>query len=899
MASRSRLSFPALFFRTAALFCICLHLSAQQPVTETDLFNAASKAFADKFYDRAGQQFNEFIAKFPASTNAPKAGLLEAQSAYFQRKWDAALAVLEKNMEKAGPLADEYQFWQAETFFAKEDYGKAAELYSRVAAKDQDPALRLKAVYGEAFSLFRQKKNNDVIERLGNPGGLFQTLGQKEEHAGIYLSGKTLLAEAYLAENKLDDARKVLTELAPLAKEPKQQWERLNLLGRVELAATNLVGALGHLTNALSQAVSSSHPLLAVETLNLEAEAYKKASRPNDAVAAYERITQLENLALDQKRLALLKGVELMASTGRLADAIARMESYLAANTNEPAADFLHVKTGELLLEQFRGQAAAPKGATPTNGLNVARAHLNLVITQYTNSPHTGKAWLDLGWTFWEEGSALRNPARFKESEAAFRSAVEKLTRSDDQALARFKLADALFIQGDYAGAITNYDAVLQSYADFPGIKNSLLDKCYRQLVRAGIETKDFAMAEQKLKEMRAAFPKSSATEETLVLFGKAMLNAGRPAQAREVLEDFARSFPDSPLLPSASFAEAKSYTRERNWAAAIEKHEQWLAKYTNLPLRGEVEFQRASLYDQAGQKTNAFKFFTNFVSAFPAHPLAPAAQNWVADWYLSRELWAQAEQSYLKIVQNTNWQDSPFFFQSRMMAARTAFLRQGYADARAYLTNLVQDPRCPPELKPEALFMLGDVTIELPITGTTNALNNYIEAKEIFKFIAKQYPSSRLAPLAWGKHGDCHLQLASVYPQSLAEATNSYLMVLESKDPSLPRASRDLAEIGLATVLERIAQGKQGADQEKVLRTALNHLLNVVHGTGAREGDPDPVLLRRAGREAGRIAESLGETKAALELYRRMLKDLPAAKTLWESRIQALERKLASIEVN
>ena len=234
----------------------------------------------------------------------------------------------------------------------------------------------------------------------------------------------------------------------------------------------------------------------------------------------------------------MLKGVELMASTGRLADAIARMESYLAANTNEPAADFLHVKTGELLLEQFRGQASSPapvaNAPSPTNGLSVARAHLNVVLTQYTNSPHTGKAWLDLGWTFWEEGSALRNPARLKESEAAFRSAVEKLTRSDDQALARFKLADALFIQGDYAAAIQNYDAVLQSYGDFPGIKNSLLDKCYRQLVRAGIETKDFALAEQKLKDMRAAFPKSSATEETLVLFGKALLNAGRAAPARD-----------------------------------------------------------------------------------------------------------------------------------------------------------------------------------------------------------------------------------------------------------------------------------------------------------------------------------------------------------------------------
>ncbi len=41
-------------------------------------------------------------------------------------------------------------------------------------------------------------------------------------------------------------------------------------------------------------------------------------------------------------------------------------------------------------------------------------------------------------------------------------------------------------------------------------------------------------------------------------------------------------------------------------------------------------------------------------------------------------------------------------------MAARTAFLRQSYADSRGYLTNLI-DSACSPDVVAEAWIMLGD----------------------------------------------------------------------------------------------------------------------------------------------------------------------------------------------
>src|SRR5689334_1550313 len=82
---------------------------------EGDLFAQAAKAFNDRFYERAEQQFGEFAARNPASTNFAQAVLLQAQSRFFQRRYEAASELLGQNAAKAGTLGDEYAFWMGQT----------------------------------------------------------------------------------------------------------------------------------------------------------------------------------------------------------------------------------------------------------------------------------------------------------------------------------------------------------------------------------------------------------------------------------------------------------------------------------------------------------------------------------------------------------------------------------------------------------------------------------------------------------------------------------------------------------------------------------------------------------------------------------------------------------------
>ncbi len=692
-------------------FCfLCGGFGLRAAEGEEDQFKAAAAAFADRFYERAEQQLGDFLTKYPSSTNAPRAILMQAQARVFQRKFDVAIDLLKKNNQRSGALRDQYVFWEGEAHYQQGEYPPAIELYQKVISDFPQSPMRLEAAFAQANSYFKMREYQKVIDLLRSPEADFQKLSKATPASPYVLRGTLLLAEALFASAQSTEALAVAAAAAGVTNRADLDWEKHQLLARIEFAGQKPENAFPHISDAIAAAQLAQKPALQAQSINLEADLYKKLGQTDKAIASYEKILSLDNLGIEQKRLALLKELELFATTSRVTNAIVRLESYLTVNTNEPAADLLRVKAGELWLDQFRAIAGTSTNLTPpqksdaTNAMVQARAHLNSVITQFTNSAHLGKAWLNLGWTYWEEGSAFQDMGKIQESENTFQTAMQKLTRSDDQAVARFKVADAQYASGQYASAVSNYLAVIELYADLPQVKNSLFDRTYRKLVRASLDLKNFEQAANYVNVFRNEFPTSPLMEETVYFYGQALALAGRKAEARKVFGDFLKTFPNSPLCPDVQFAEARTFSAEGEWNLALTKEEQWLAIFTNHPLRADVEFQRASLYDKAGNASNAFQLFTNFVAQFPLHPLAPAAQNWVGDYYYNQEEWPLAEQNYQKVFQNTNWHSSPFYYESRLMAAKTAFFRQDYSGAQSYLMSIIKEEAgSPPDLRCQA----------------------------------------------------------------------------------------------------------------------------------------------------------------------------------------------------
>ena len=234
--------------------------------------------------------------------------------------------------------------------------------------------------------------------------------------------------------------------------------------------------------------------------------------------------------------------------------------------------------------------------------------------------------------------------------------------------------------------------------------------------------------------------------------------------------------------------AVARTYEQEQNWPAAIAQYENWRNDFPTNTLLPRADYALARANFLAGNETNAFELFTNFVAQFPTNDLAPLAQLWVADHYfnLGGTNYVDAERNYQMLYQNTNWQSSPLVYQARMMAGRAAMGLSSYKDAIGHFTSLTSDTNCPPDLNAQALFAYGSVLMQQDSKDTNNPLANFQLAAKVFNQICQLYPTNESGVLAWCEIGDCDLQLTNY-----DGATNAYAQVFNPNAPAKsPRAA-------------------------------------------------------------------------------------------------------------
>ena len=151
----------------------------------------------------------------------------------------------------------------------------------------------------------------------------------------------------------------------------------------------------------------------------------------------------------------------------------------------------------------------------------------------------------------------------------------------------------------------------------------------------------------------------------------------------------------------------------------------------------------------------------------------------------------------------------------------------------------------------------------------------------------------AHLIPLAWGRIGDCSLQLASEDPKQYDNATNAYHQAMQH--PAADLSTRSLAEFGLAHALEAQALDKDSTPESRttLLKLAFDHYFNLVLGgnlTGRAQ--PDPVWVEKAGFAAARLAEAQQQWPLAINVYRTMQDVLePLRHRLEEKIIKASEQ--------
>jgi TolA-binding protein len=858
------------FFRLTILILLSLVLSGEQlsaaSAKEQSAYAAAVAAFQDEMWSRAETELAQFIQKYPKSTNAPEAVLLQAQAQFKQGKLADAIALLgdASHLAKAGTLADQYIYWIGEAQFQNADLTNAAETFVSLAQKFPDSPLRLRAVVeaATAYARIPDWRQHDAL--LENTNGIFQQVARLDP-------GNQLIADGQLSLENSKYQQRDFPGVVAVYEWLTNQWQTLNqvqqcqatyLFYRAKMEQGDFAAALEAATNLVQIAGSPTNQEWLATGWASQGATLKRMGLLPEAVQAWGN--NLTNTPLTQKREAILNIAELEIVQGQLTNAGQALTNFLAQFPEAYSADIALLTAGELHLKNYAA----------TNQLLAAEGCFDQFINEFTNSPLIGKAFLDRGWCGWLAGDITTSLADFE-------NAAKLLPPSEDLAVARFKTGDAMLALTNYAGALENYRAVLEDFTIFPAVVKTFGDRALYQSLRANLLLTNYDGASNALVRILQLYPASDLATNSALLYGEGLAGAGRPAEAREQFQRFETQFPDTSLRPQVEFAIARTYEQEANWSAAIAGYQGWLRSFPANDLQPQVDYALAWANFRAGNMTNAFGLFTNFVAQFPASELASQAQWWVADYFFNEADYVDAERNYKLFYQNFPTND--YAGQARLMAGRAAVARQGYSDAIDYFKVLEEDTNCPVDLRAQAAFAHGNALMRMDSTDTNNPLANFQSATNVFGQIGQWDPANELVAAAMIEIGNCNLQLTNY-----DDATNAYAQVVTSTNASM--SARSQAQIGIGIALEKKAALASGPAQNELLDQALDNYLDVFDTLNLRDGEqPDLFWRGKAGLQAAPLVGRLNNLNAERKFYVSLKDALPQLSGLIDKKLAAL----------
>jgi TolA-binding protein len=830
---------------------------------EDRAFKAATGAFRDGFWARAESELASFVQTFTNSTHLAEAILLQAEARLQLTNYPGAIALLTANLNQAGAWADQFVFWLGEAQFRKGDYASAAETFAKVGSQFPASSLRLESKIREAIAWSKRPDWPRVIALLQQADGVFQAAARANAADELVVRGYLLLGEAQLARQDYKAGEAALVPLSALKLAPKLAWQREYLRSRLLLADNRRSEALDCSTNLPPLALAAQQRDLQAETALFQARLNELLGHDDEAVAAY-RTLLADGFAAEPQGQALLKIANLSSRHQKLADAAGMLDQFLAKFPDAPAADVALLTLGELRLRQFAAASgtnsvtvAVTNSPGCSNCLPQAFTALRAFATRFPQSQFFGRGQLALGWCYW-----LSN--QMPESQAAFQMAVLRLPPATDRATAFFKLADAQFQQKNFAGALSNYTAIIEQCATLPEVRSNLFEPALYQAVRAGLAGGDLPAATNALAKILAWHPDSFRTEGAVLLTGQ-HLGRQDPARARQILSDFLQAAPQASLRAEVELAIARTYEQQGDWPVAIEHYDSWLDVFTNHPAQPRAEFWRAQANFQAHRETNALAGFNRFIAQNPTNEFTPLAQWWVATYLLRTGNAFDAEKGFNALSRTVP--PSELTWHAGLMAGRAAIAWQGWNNAPEYFLRVHNDTNCPAELRAEALFAYGDC---LMARGSPNKGGDYVEAFKVFTRVSDQFPSNRLAVLALGRKAECSVQL-----HDYVNATNTFQQVIDS--PAADVSARSIAKAGLAATLENMAQETNGAEQAALLSLALNNCLDVFYDKILRPGEArDLFWVKETGLKAARLAETLQQWPQAVRVYEELYRLLP-----------------------
>ena len=852
--------------------------NAVASVLQFDDYSAARRAFADGQWAIAERWLGEFVVRNPADPRLVTAILLQAQAQMHLGEFSKAEKLLAATMAHAGNLAADCRYWMASAQLHGGKPKQSLELFSKLADESSDTVFAMDCIVSWAKALSALRDWPAVERLLLSNDGRFRKLGARFSTVSSWFEGRLLLAEALLQQDKPLSAATDLLQLGEISNR-ELALAQLKLLVRAWLAANKPTEAL-EASDRLMKSIALQEGTRGLgAALQLRAAALQQMGRSSDALAIYDVIASTEvderarSLAQLRRAELLFRGTNSFAAATNLARPV---------SGNAESASLLWVSAGEIFLDSYlRGATALESRVALSNHLGQAESCFASALTNSPPKEIQLRAQLGRAWVSAFAGNVTQSANEFA-------TVTHSMPVGTPRNRALLKWAETSFELGRWTNVVEILSS-LQVPADTASIEDQHVHATGRLLqVRASLKEGDILKTESLVRSISSMETGGHVVGSTLLLVEA--LRDARPNDARRLIVAQLERSKDTNQVAELSLAMARTWMAERKWTEAARELDDWLKKNALHPKAAEAEFERAWLKYYSGTPTNAYIAFTNLAARYPGSSQASAARVWSADFLFNQKHYVESEKLFQLVQQTTN-APPQMRFHAGLMAARAAMARQGYGDARFYLTGIIENKDCPSSLREEATFALADLLVsEFSVTSPKPAAR-FEEAINALNAIVQSGPTNRVAALAHGRIADCHLQLAAEVASRYEKAMESYQRVLDLGHPSADLAARSQAECGMALIHEKRALNSP--DRPKLLRLALENYLNVFYGKRSLPSEVlDPYWEQQSGLAAARLHAGLGEYEQAVALYRRLQSRFPGMKRALDARILQVEQQ-------
>jgi TolA-binding protein len=774
---------------------------------EKKQMDGVRQAYAEGAFAVADKRATALLKAFPKSELTAQAQLVQAQALYQLGRDDAALAALALPPDQVAPdLRPDYLYWQGEAALDAGNWTLAEQKYRAVLAlkgADTDQAS-----LGLAWALFKQGRQTEAQP-------LLDVLAKSPGDPAISLEARLIEAKIALAQPDIPGATAALESLRAASPPPRLQYQIDYWLGEAYAAAGKPDQAAAAYLRVTGAPDAFPKTLVALAYLGLGRAQY--ALKQYDlAGPSFQKAYQLADNETDRLN-AFRASLDSARDAGHLPEAIAALQEFVkTSDASAPAALFAI------------GSALADAGSS-----DKAIGMIESLLVAYPQSPWIPAANDELGQLYLRTGRP----------DLAVAALQNGLAGTTDPALvrtARFQLGTALLQQKDYAGAVAQFAAIS------PGADAMAEDASYNLLLaQAQLGKPDVYLKTEADFEKR--FPKSAHLSSLALATGRMLADAGKPDDAKVALENGVDGGGDPADHAALLRALEELQYQTGDLAGALKTCQAIVAQYPNDSLDAAqrailISFELKKLTDdQVEQALSAL------AQKSGASPGAASAYFRLGEFYSFRGNSVKAQDAFQQLV--TAFPQSDLADQALFYGGRAAFAHQDYAAASALLAKVPDNS----PLKSEARLWQG---------RTAQEQNNFATAIGFYEgVLAVEKSGPRFAEANLLK-GECLFEEASKDPTLYPQAVTAFDAVRQGTDGT--PAQRNEAAVRAAKALEKMGR------TDDAMALYLDVLYGRVAGDDAA-GDPDFSWQIKAGWEAGRLRESEKDWRGAIEVYQRL----------------------------